>query len=323
MPRKLASIQRILALDPIPDADQIEVATVLGWKLVVRKGEFFVGDLCVFCEIDSILPERPEFEFLRKSKFRIRTVKLRGQVSQGICFPLSVLPEEADRTEGADVTEALGVTKYEPPIPAQLSGLMEGDRPWYIPKTDEDRIQIMPEVLQRPDTQAPIWSITEKLDGTSCTVFRFQGEFGVCSRKVRLKLDGNDDNTYVRVARGAPEFPDGFAVQGEIIGHGIQGNKYRFSGYAFKVFDVYDLVKAQYLKPADMIEFCSTYGFWTVPCLDSFVTLPRTVDEAVELSKGFSMITPDLPREGIVIRHMEHRVSFKVVNPDFLLKFGE
>src|SRR6185503_10263785 len=102
----------------------------------LEKGEFQVGDLAVYCEIDSLLPDRPEFEFLKARGFRIRTIRLRGEISQGICFPLSILPEGTEITEGADVTDALGVTKYEPPIPASLSGVMKGGFPSFIPKTD-------------------------------------------------------------------------------------------------------------------------------------------------------------------------------------------
>lgn len=119
--RKLASIQRILALDKIENADAIAKATVLGWQLVVKKDEFQVGDLCVYCEIDSLMPEREEFEFLKPRGMRIKTVRLRGQICQGICFPLSILPLGVEITEGLDVTEILGITKYEPPIPANLA----------------------------------------------------------------------------------------------------------------------------------------------------------------------------------------------------------
>lgn len=112
--RNLASIQKIGNLEPIQNADAIEKATVLGWQLVVKKDEFKIGDLCVYCEIDSILPEKPEFEFLKDRKYRIKTIKLRGQISQGICFPLSVLPVKTKITEGLDVTEILGIKKWEP-----------------------------------------------------------------------------------------------------------------------------------------------------------------------------------------------------------------
>lgn len=146
--RKLASIQKIKDVQPIQGADTIEVASVLGWKVVVKKGEFQVGNLMVYCEIDSILPEKPEFEFLRNKNFRIRTIRLRGQVSQGICFPLSVLPTNFEIEEGKECTEVLEIIKYEPPIPASLSGIVKGTFPSFIPKTDETRVQVLQELLQ-------------------------------------------------------------------------------------------------------------------------------------------------------------------------------
>lgn len=146
--RKLASIQKVIKVEPIPDADAIEMIQVLGWELVSKKGEFLPGQLCVYCEIDSFLPIAPEFEFLRKScyrkmadgteGFRIKTVRLRSQLSQGIAFPMSILPE-GNYQEGDDVTDILNIVKYEPPIPACLDGIKKGDFPSFIPKSDETR----------------------------------------------------------------------------------------------------------------------------------------------------------------------------------------
>ncbi|HEX9972761.1 MAG TPA: RNA ligase (ATP), partial [bacterium] len=144
--RKLATIQKIKNLEPIPEADKIEKATVLGWQLVVKKGDFKVGDHCVYCEIDSVLPEKPEYEFLRPRKFRIKTAKLRGQISQGIAFPIGAIKELAnvEIKEGLDVTEIIGVQKYEPPPAVMMSGQVKGGFPGFIPKTDEMRIQSVP-----------------------------------------------------------------------------------------------------------------------------------------------------------------------------------
>src|SRR6266699_2318808 len=155
--RKLASIQSVNAVEPILNADAIEKIRVLGWWVVVKKGEHQPGDRIVYCEIDSLLPERPEFEFLRPSSFkpaqtdatgivtlpsgfRIKTVRLRGQVSQGICFPLSVLPPGAPTDEDADVTDALGVLKWEPPQAVGMGGRTKGSFPGFLAKTDETRV---------------------------------------------------------------------------------------------------------------------------------------------------------------------------------------
>ena len=147
--RNLASIQRILNVRSIPNSDNLELAQVLGWHVVVQKGEFNVGDFCVYCEIDSLLPERPEFEFLRKVNFRIRTIRLRGAISQGICFPLSIVPMGIDVGGGTDVTEVLGITKYEPPIPACLGGDTKGPFPPFMVKSDETRVQVLQSLLDK------------------------------------------------------------------------------------------------------------------------------------------------------------------------------
>jgi RNA ligase (TIGR02306 family) len=213
--RKLASIQTVNAVEPIPNADAIEKIRVLGWWVVSKKGEHKPGDTIVYCEIDSLLPERPEFEFLRASSFkparadpaggpglpagfRIKTVKLRGQVSQGICFPLSILPEVAPTEEGSDVTGLLGVLKWEPPLPVGMGGKVKGQFPGFLPKTDETRVQVLEPVLLRH--RGKTFYVTEKLDGTSCTAFVRQGEFGICSRNLWMD-EADETNVLVRVAR--------------------------------------------------------------------------------------------------------------------------
>lgn len=112
--RKLATIRTISDIRPIQGADRIEVAQVDGWECVVKKGEFHIGEKIVYVEVDSIMPEKPEFEFLRDRKFRVRTIKLRKQVSQGLVLPLTILPTGTSVNEGDDVTETLGIKKYDP-----------------------------------------------------------------------------------------------------------------------------------------------------------------------------------------------------------------
>jgi RNA ligase (TIGR02306 family) len=146
MTRQLATIATIDRILPHPNADSLELATVRGWQICVKKGEFFekplgcTPGLCVYVEIDSVLPERPEFEFMRDRKFRVKTIRLRGELSQGICFPLSILPYDTWKPD-IDVTEILGIKLYEPPIPACLGGTVEGNFPAYLRKTDCERIQ--------------------------------------------------------------------------------------------------------------------------------------------------------------------------------------
>lgn len=341
--RKLASIQEISAVNPISGADSIEVADVLGWHVVVKNGEFKPGDIVIYIEVDSVLPEKPEYEFLRKccyldkngfKGFRIRTAKLRGQISQGIVFPLSILPKTSyDFYIGEDVTNLMDIVKYDPPIPASLSGLVKGNFPAFIPKTDEARIQAVPGILDRH--RGKEFYVTEKLDGSSMTAYLYGDQFGICSRNLELKETAN--NALWQVAtrydlKGAIEYMGGnLALQGEIIGPGIQGNKYKLKETQFRIFNVYDLKNNCFL---DIIEWVKALERLqldfpiTVPFLE-YLTLDHTVDQIVELAKGKSRLA-DIQREGIVIRSLKEdidielgRLSFKAINPNFLLKWGE
>lgn len=327
--RKLASIQKIKNLEPIAGADAIEKATVLGWQLVVKKGEFNVGDLCVYCEIDSLLPDRPEFEFLKPRGMRIRTVRLRGQISQGICFPLSVLPEDIDIQEDTDVTETLEVGKYEPPIPTSLLGVAKGMFPGFIPKTDETRVQVLQAVLDKYKNE--ICYVTEKLDGSSVTYYWKDGEFGVCSRN--LELLESAENPLWKVARALQieeklkSLNGNFALQGEIIGEGIQGNLYKLKGQTVRFFNLFDIDKYQFIGFEAFMETMAQLDLSTVPVLETDFPLSNDINWLVEKAKAKSVLNPDVWREGIVIRPVIEkndamgRVSFKAINPEFLLKY--
>lgn len=337
--RKLASIQKILALDPIEGADAIERATVLGWQLVVKKGEFQTGDLVVYCEIDSLMPDKPEFEFLKSRGMRIRTVRLRGQVSQGICFPLSILPEGVTVTEDADCTDALGITKYEPAMPACLSGIAKGKFPSFIPKTDETRVQVLQKVLDKYSGQACY--ITEKLDGSSATFYIKDGEFGVCSRNLDLLEDA--ENSFWKVARQMDienklrSLGQDFAIQGELIGEGIQGNKLKLKGQTVRFFTAFDIARFEFLPFKAFEGVMSTLSLPTVPILSTDYSLPNCIDTIVKAATIRSNVHPEAWAEGIVIRPLEERidlllscenfnngrVSFKAINPEFLLKYAE
>ncbi len=353
--RKLASVQTINLVGPIPNADAIEKVRVLGWWVVVKKGEYREGDRVVYCEIDSLLPERPEFEFLRANSFkaaqadpasgaillppgfRIKTAKLRGQVSQGICFPLGILPEGAPVEDGADVTDPLGVLKWEPPLPVGMGGRIKGLFPGFLPKTDEARVQVLEETLARH--QGKKFYVTEKLDGTSFTAFVRQGEFGLCSRN--LWIDETDDsNVLCRVAKSldleakllAARDRLGFdlAIQAEVIGPGIQKNKYALPNVALRVFSVLNVDDYRLLDHPSMLEELGRLGLEPVPQLGTLV-LDHTVDELVAFSEGKSTLNPQIQREGVVLRPLAEeydetiggRLSFKAINPKFLLKYDE
>ena len=333
--RKLATIQKIKDLQPIAGADRIERATVLGWHVVVKKGDFQVGDYCVYCEIDSLLPEKPEFEFLRPRKFRIKTVRLRKQISQGIAFPTSILDdyEDVEIKEGADVTDLIGVKKYEPPIPITMGGNVKGAFPGFIPKTDEIRIQSVPDVLTRSENRGKRCYVTEKIDGTSATYYLKDGEFGVCSRN--LELRESEKNIHWIAARQYDlaarlrGLNQNIAIQVEIIGPKIQKNKYALAKPQLMVFNVFDINRYEFLSYEDFVSFTETLKLETVPILrDDYVLGQDDVDSLVRMSEGKSVVNPKILREGIVIRSVVEtrdpeigRLSFKVINPLFLLKF--
>lgn len=345
MERKLASIQKVLDIQPIPNADAIEVLTVLGWKVVAKKGEFKVGDLVVYFEVDSILKERPEVEFLRKSNFRIKTIKLRGQVSQGLCLPLSILPPvnfdgmtlslipHSSVHEGDDVTSLLGVEKYEPYVPAQLAGTVKGNFPTFLTKTDEMRIQAVPELLFKH--QLKPFVVTEKVDGSSMTVYLNQNEFGVCSRNLDLKE--TEGNSFWKVARELDlenklrSLRRNIGLQGELLGPGVQGNKYKLAKLGYYIFNAYDIDTGLHFNSADLKQLISYLGLTGVPLVSESYVLPATVEELVEFSKGKSQLNKDTHREGLVFRpvvneyseDLRGRLSFKCINPDFLLKYDE
>jgi RNA ligase (TIGR02306 family) len=329
--RQLASIQLIKALEPIENADAIVRATVLGWQLVVKKGEFEVGDLCIYCEIDCLMPNRPEFEFLKPRGMRVRTIRLRGQISQGICLPLSFLPENAENTEGADVTDILEIVKYEPPIPASLAGVMKGNFPSFIPKTDETRVQVLENLLTRYKGEKCF--VTEKLDGSSATYFIRDGQFGVCSRN--LELLESDDNTYWKLSRALDiekklrSLNGNFAIQGELIGEGIQGNKYALKGQKLYFFNVFDIDAYAFLGFEDFRNTLEKLDLNIVPILENDYLLDNNIPKLVEKALGKSVLKTDVIREGIVIRPLVEsndaigRVSFKSINPEFLLKYND
>jgi len=346
MERKLATIQKIAALHPIEGADFLERAEIKGWQVVVKKGEFKAGDLVVYCEIDSLMPERPEFEFLRKNKFRIRTIKLKGQVSQGIAFPTTIV---SDRMEdpikrnfennvstghllGMDVTEILGVTKYEEPIPACLGGTALGRFPSHSIKTDEERIQNLTEIF--PEYKKYTWIATEKLDGTSGTYFINNEIFGVASRNLELKE--NETNSFWSVARKlnleykmrlfmASHGLTSLTLQGELVGEGIQKNKYHLKGQDVRFFRIFDPVSYRFFSYEEFIVALDEMGLTSVPIIDDDFTLPETVQELILYADGRSQLY-ETAREGVVFvakdpaEKYQGRLSFKVISNKFILK---
>ena len=341
--RKLATIRRIDALRPIPDADAIECAVVGGWTAVVKKGEFAAGDLAVYCEIDSWIPHVLA-PFLSKGKEprvfdgiqgeRLRTMKLRGQLSQGLLLPLSTLTMvDSELFEGLDVSFPLGIVKYEAPVPAQLAGEVKGMFPGWIQKTDQERVQNLTEEFDHWLREQHVWEVTEKLDGSSMTVYLRDGEFGVCSRNLELKP--SETNSLWKVAvRNDLELKlrranRNLALQGELIGEGIQGNPYKQKGQEFFLFDIYDIDTSKYLTPAERKAFVEEHDIKHVPVLAFGAELTNTlgvnsIDGILKFAEGKSVMGMiGCEREGLVFKSKAMQCSFKAISNKFLLKNGD
>ena len=335
--RTLASIQRVEEILPIEGADSIEKIRIQGWWCVSKKGEFKVQDPCLYFQIDSLLPNIPQFSFLLKGNslkksiiedgkevegFRLKTIKLRGQISQGLALPLSSFPEIVVKEIGADVTQQIGVYKFDPPIPVHLSGERKGLLPGIIPKTDEERIQTCTELLEKYRGQR--FYITSKIDGTSSTFYK-DGELGVCGHNIEFKE--NDKTIFWRLAKQYDlqnKLPDGFAIQAETAGGGIQSNRIKLKGVDIYVFYVFDIKKWQYLKLDDMLLFVKELGLKTVPILDDNFILNHTCDEILKKADNPSPLNPLCLQEGIVFRLYDslEKISFKAISNEYLLKWG-
>jgi RNA ligase (TIGR02306 family) len=343
MERKLASIRRISDIRPIEGADMIELAIVDGWKVVVAKNVgHVVGDSVIYCEIDSFLPIKPEFEFLRKSSykklsdgtegFRLKTIKLRGQVSQGLILPIKdVMPTLIKNSESffsieinKDVTNLLGIVKYEPPIPAELSGKVKGLFPSFLQKTDEERVQNLTQEYQECRfTSKHQFYVTEKLDGSSSTFYLKDGVFGVCSRN--LELLETEENTFWKVARRMDletklkSLGKNICLQGELIGEGIQGNPYKVKGQKVMFFNAFDIDSHERMSMPKFVEIMEGLGLEYVPFLSVPFMLPNTVEDMLTFAEGKSVLNSQTEREGVVVRSYDNTISFKAISNKFLL----
>lgn len=374
MERKLAHIEKIEWIKPIKDADKIELCGILGWQCVItKKDKFKVGDSVVYIEIDSILPERKEFEFLRERKFRIKTIKLRGELSQGICFPVDILPYRKDYHTGMDVTDIIGVEKYFSPSERAeqeeierrikrdknklrkfmlryswvrklfLSRTKKSRFPYWVSKTDEERIQNIPQVIEQFKDENVY--VTEKIDCQSGTwtgkmIPRFSGiigkiipvkkyKFVVCSRNLTTN---NKKSLYWIIAEkynleNVLRKNPNITIQGEQGDTKVQGNKYKLEESKMWVFNIIDHGKNYLYDYDEMVEFCEKHNLDYVSLITKckISDIGNSVNDFIEYSKGKSVLA-NIPREGVVIRSTingQKMLSFKVVNPDFLLKYED
>ena len=338
--RKLASVQYVHHITPIEGADRIECVHVLGWQCVTNKGQFKVGDYCVYMEVDSFFPICEQFEFLRKSSykkseilgegFRLKTQKFRGQISQGLVQPLSILPEGSYEL-GDDVTELLGIRKWEVEERVTSSGTVIGDFPYDIPKTDELRVQSFPNLIDEFKAVKGYY-ISTKMDGCSVTMYQRDGHFGVCGRNYEYADDDSCAMWKYAHSHNIPERiaetkVNNIAIQGEFCGAGIQKNRLKLAKPEWYVFTMIDLNTHKRLPLKKMQELCELLNLNLVPIEEIKEDFEYdSVDVLLERAKG--KYPSGMNKEGIVIRPLVPvysetvggALSMKVLNNDYLLK---
>lgn len=369
MSRKLASIQKIKSIRPIEGADRIEVVQVLNWDCVVQKGLYNVGDLVIYFEIDSLLPDIPMLEWLKKSawsqklnKYKISTHKFRNQISQGLVMPIEDLEKLLKQihnketyvpityTEGDDLTEILCIEKYEPPVYNGPLGETISHE-WYVPKTDEERIQVCAEnVLPEYINSEPSdWYTSIKLDGTSCTVGLFEDAFLIGGRNQWYK----DENMYTTTVkkygnieqhlRDYQKITGKYIVfQGELCGPGIQSNKLGLKEKEWYIFNVWisntgKMDSYEKLSLFRFLNMCDEFGLPHVPIIPigekfdfkATTDINETVENLLKYADDikyrtyFENASPNQIAEGVVFRKNDMTNSFKVISNKFLLKGGE
>lgn len=344
--RKLVTKRIIDRISPIENADAIETAHVGGWQVVVKKGEMQSGDTAVYFEIDSALPVDDErYSFLKDrclKRFtansgetvdeciRVKTIKLRGCLSQGLLLPVIQFPELSDVPMEEDCSDLLHVRHYDELAGMYsgnaTSGNQKGNFPYFIPKTDEERIQNLPAYF------------TTMKDVEFCVsvfyapVLRPESPFGVCSRNFELKLD-DESSAFVRMAKAyrldvilheSFLYDDKeLALQGELNGPGINGNRDKSKELTFKVFRIYNITDQKFLTPEQRINWCDAYLVPHVKVLQRhfkpFAEF-KDMDELLKYSDGLT--DNGNPREGLVYKEEDasNPITFKAVSNAYLMK---
>jgi RNA ligase (TIGR02306 family) len=356
--RKLATIRKVLNINEIPGADSIEVAVVDSWNVVVRKGEVTVGSLVVYFEIDSWIPTSLA-PFLSKGipkKYneiegeKLRTIKLKGQISQGLIINISeiinLVPDFKSKVpeiiEGLDVSDVLGITKWE--LVSSIGNFhTKGSFPSFVNKTDQERLQNLTKNLDEIKTS--MWEVTEKYDGTSltayvCNVGKIDEQEGVCSRNLDLKKEIIEPNGTVsinsyweivirdKLLEKIKESGLNIALQGELIGPKIGPNIYKLTGRNFYLFDIYNIDKGIYFSPEERQKFCEKYDIKHVPVLfnNYEISQETTIKDLLKFAEGKSILNVKTEREGLVFKNIVQKDcsinSFKVISNNYLIKIG-
>ena len=356
--RKLA---RLVVLDEViahPNAEFLDIATIGGWRVVAQKGLYVTGDIAAYFEVDSWIPHEIA-PFLSKDKEpkvyegvkgeRLRTIKLRGEISQGLLIPVTELPnsgeilaqlnQQALESMGGfdiDLTETLGILKWERPVNANLAGLAKGNFPQFIRKSDQERVQNIKRQYQDSVAAEEEYNVTFKLDGSSFTGYlRATSEeiyTGVCSRNLDLKFEGNEGNLFVQtfnkynlddklrtfhVVTGRS-----IALQGEMVGPGIQSNFEGLEEIELYIYNVFDIDKQAYMLPGEARHVCDALDLKMVPTFSVRMKLPATMADVLALADGDSGLKGKF-REGLVFKSLTRNFQWKAISNRYLIKQGD
>jgi RNA ligase (TIGR02306 family) len=336
--RKLATIEQIHSTRPIPDADAIEVVRVRGWDVVAKIGDFQPGDPCVYFEIDSLIPiDQDRYQFLANRGVRtdvngntghvLRTMKLRGQYSLGLVLPLDVFPElAADTPVGTDVSDLLGIIKWDPPVPPEMEGAVVGPFPSWTRQTDAERVQNLADMFP---LDPPGWTATEKIDGMAAT-FSFDPEGNPTVSTKTWSMAYNPDHTMWRLADQLGVFDllrsvsaqldplvnefGPVVLQGELYGEKIQRNPLKMRGHHLAFYG--GLVGQQRMGFSDVASLFPELPF--VPIVN--LPVPTSIDDALAQVEGMeSLVSPGHQAEGVVWSHPSFD-PWKAINNRFLSK---
>lgn len=317
--QKLAVIGSVIETAPIEGADLIHkvvahCADAGTWTGVAGK-DIGAGHRVLVLLQDALLPPSPRWQFMERHNWRVRMARFKGVPSECVILPDTGI----DHTllPGDDVSELLGITKYEKPVPASMGGDAVGAFPGFIPRTDEPNFQTVPHLVARMGI-AP-WYAAEKADGTSCTAWVDAfGVLHVCSRNWELKefTATGAQNVYWRAARQyrLDRLPWGLALQFEIVGPGIQGNPMGLKGLEARAFSLFDRTVRRYASHAELLHECERLGVPVAPLVaaDNRVYCPGQLRAlaAIRYPNGRH-------GEGVVVRARDSSWSFKVINLDY------
>lgn len=329
--RKLVSVKKIDNILPIEGADRIELAQFGGWKVIVPKGIHKIDENVIYFEIDSFIPFQDILEkfleplkakctktFDNKEGILIKTIKMKGQFSQGF-----VIPNIVNAELGTDLTEKFNVLKYE--IPISSNNLeTKSSFPEFIRKTDCIRIQnLTDEDYNRIKDKK--FEITLKNDGTSFTNYYYNGTVGVCSRNLELKPQVS--NLYTdQMLKELNDYKRNIAIQGEIIGPKIQNNPHNVNKNTLKIFNIWDIDIQCYLPQEERYKVLKDLNLFDkhIEIVDCKYQLKKPSDYSENLNDFVNKLLTEVQEkcgkklEGFVLKSSDGSEIIKVISNEYL-----